>query len=57
MKSVKFPEVSNDPFGSVSPRQIFYPEVTDLYDKKNLPRVVYCIHALRYPSSLLSFFM
>ena len=27
--------------------QIFYPETTDLYDRKNMPRVVYCIHALR----------
>ncbi|NWX48947.1 IQGA2 protein, partial [Steatornis caripensis] len=25
---------------------IFYPETTDVYDKKNMPRVVYCIHAL-----------
>ncbi|KAM6234220.1 ras GTPase-activating-like protein IQGAP3 [Porphyrio hochstetteri] len=25
---------------------IFYPETTDIYDKKNMPRVVYCIHAL-----------
>lgn len=25
---------------------IFLPETTDLYDRKNLPRVVYCIHAL-----------
>ena len=33
MKSVKFPE-------------IFYPEITDLYDKKNMPRVIYCVHAL-----------
>lgn len=33
MRSVKFPD-------------IFYPEVTDLYDKKNMPRVIYCIHAL-----------
>uniref|UniRef100_UPI00398E9324 ras GTPase-activating-like protein IQGAP3 n=1 Tax=Pristiophorus japonicus TaxID=55135 RepID=UPI00398E9324 len=24
---------------------IFYPETTDIYDKKNVPRVVYCIHA------------
>ncbi|XP_072917421.1 LOW QUALITY PROTEIN: ras GTPase-activating-like protein IQGAP1 [Hemitrygon akajei] len=24
---------------------IFYPETTDIYDKKNIPRVVYCIHA------------
>lgn len=33
MRAVKFPE-------------IFYPEITDLYDKKNMPRVIYCIHAL-----------
>ncbi|XP_006818327.1 ras GTPase-activating-like protein IQGAP1 [Saccoglossus kowalevskii] len=26
--------------------KIFYPETTDLYDRKNMPRVVYCIHAL-----------
>ncbi|XP_030637038.1 ras GTPase-activating-like protein IQGAP3 isoform X2 [Chanos chanos] len=25
---------------------IFYPETTDIYDKKNMPRAVYCIHAL-----------
>ncbi|NXA56755.1 IQGA1 protein, partial [Nothocercus julius] len=25
---------------------IFHPETTDVYDKKNMPRVVYCIHAL-----------
>ncbi|XP_053289376.1 ras GTPase-activating-like protein IQGAP3 isoform X2 [Pleuronectes platessa] len=25
---------------------IFYPETTDVYDKKNMPRTVYCIHAL-----------
>ncbi|XP_072346576.1 ras GTPase-activating-like protein IQGAP1 [Scyliorhinus torazame] len=24
---------------------IFYPETTDIYDKKNSPRVVYCLHA------------
>ncbi|CAH2050458.1 unnamed protein product, partial [Iphiclides podalirius] len=24
----------------------FQPETTDIYDKKNMPRVVYCIHAL-----------
>ncbi|XP_055521632.1 ras GTPase-activating-like protein IQGAP3 [Leucoraja erinacea] len=24
---------------------IFYPETTDIYDKKNIPRVVYCVHA------------
>ncbi|KAH0515198.1 Ras GTPase-activating-like protein IQGAP3 [Microtus ochrogaster] len=26
--------------------QIFLPETTDVYDKKNMPRVIYCIHAL-----------
>uniref|UniRef100_A0A6Q2Z7P3 IQ motif containing GTPase activating protein 3 n=1 Tax=Esox lucius TaxID=8010 RepID=A0A6Q2Z7P3_ESOLU len=25
---------------------IFHPETTDVYDKKNMPRTVYCIHAL-----------
>nr|XP_042135220.1 ras GTPase-activating-like protein IQGAP3 isoform X2 [Peromyscus maniculatus bairdii] len=25
---------------------IFLPETTDIYDKKNMPRVIYCIHAL-----------
>ncbi|XP_008851771.1 ras GTPase-activating-like protein IQGAP3 isoform X2 [Nannospalax galili] len=24
----------------------FFPETTDIYDKKNMPRVIYCIHAL-----------
>lgn len=28
--------------------QLFHPETTDIYDKKNMPRVVYCIHALRW---------
>lgn len=27
--------------------QIFYPETTDIYDRKNMPRCIYCIHALR----------
>ena len=26
--------------------QIFLPETTDIYDKKNMPRAVFCIHAL-----------
>lgn len=26
--------------------KIFYPETTDIYDKKNMPRSVYCVHAL-----------
>lgn len=25
---------------------IFFPETTDIYEKKNMPRAVYCIHAL-----------
>uniref|UniRef100_A0A673CHR1 IQ motif containing GTPase activating protein 3 n=1 Tax=Sphaeramia orbicularis TaxID=375764 RepID=A0A673CHR1_9TELE len=25
---------------------IFHPETTDIYDKKNMPRAIYCIHAL-----------
>ncbi|XP_014671830.1 PREDICTED: ras GTPase-activating-like protein IQGAP1 [Priapulus caudatus] len=25
---------------------IFHPETTDIYDRKNMPRLVYCIHAL-----------
>lgn len=32
---------------SCFPLQTFFPETTDIYDKKNMPRVVYCIHALR----------
>ena len=28
--------------------QIFYPETTDIYDKKNMPRTIYCLHALRF---------
>uniref|UniRef100_A0A3Q2U692 IQ motif containing GTPase activating protein 3 n=1 Tax=Fundulus heteroclitus TaxID=8078 RepID=A0A3Q2U692_FUNHE len=27
---------------------IFHPETTDVYDRKNMPRAVYCIHALLY---------
>eukprot|EP00123_Amoebidium_parasiticum_P015328 comp22903_c0_seq1/m.36223 comp22903_c0_seq1/g.36223 ORF comp22903_c0_seq1/g.36223 comp22903_c0_seq1/m.36223 type:complete len:1356 (-) comp22903_c0_seq1:111-4178(-) len=27
---------------------VFIPTTTDLYDKKNLPRVIYCIHALSH---------
>ncbi|RVE48526.1 hypothetical protein evm_006837 [Chilo suppressalis] len=26
--------------------QTFQPETTDIYDKKNMPRLIYCIHAL-----------
>ena len=31
---------------SVGFPSIFYPETTDIYDGKNIPRVIYCIHAL-----------
>ncbi|CAH1797463.1 unnamed protein product [Owenia fusiformis] len=33
MEEIKFPK-------------IFYPETTDIYDRKNMPRTIYCIHAL-----------
>jgi hypothetical protein len=26
--------------------KIFLPETTDIYDRKNMPRAVFCIHAL-----------
>lgn len=32
----------------LDPEQSFIFELTDLYEKKNLPKVIYCIHALRY---------
>ncbi|KAJ3024219.1 hypothetical protein HKX48_004492 [Thoreauomyces humboldtii] len=35
MKGVRLPEV-------------FFFELTDLYDKKNIPKVIYCIHALSH---------
>ncbi|ORY22927.1 hypothetical protein LY90DRAFT_430293 [Neocallimastix californiae] len=35
MRNIKFPEN-------------FIFELTDLYDKKNIPKVIYCLHALRY---------
>ena len=30
----------------VSLPAIFYPETTDIYDRKNIPRLIYCLHAL-----------
>uniref|UniRef100_A0A671W8D4 IQ motif containing GTPase activating protein 1 n=1 Tax=Sparus aurata TaxID=8175 RepID=A0A671W8D4_SPAAU len=30
----------------ISKYSIFYPETTDIYDRKNMPRCIYCIHAL-----------
>ena len=32
---------------SVGLPKIFYPITTDCYDRKNIPKVIYCIHALR----------
>lgn len=26
--------------------KVFFPETTDIYDKKNMPKLIYCIHAL-----------
>lgn len=26
--------------------EVFYPETTDIYDMKNMPRAIYCVHAL-----------
>ncbi|KAH0628012.1 hypothetical protein JD844_008660 [Phrynosoma platyrhinos] len=31
---------------SIGLPKIFYPETTDVYDRKNIPRTIYCIHAL-----------
>lgn len=31
---------------SIELPQIFFPTTPDLYDKKNMPKVIYCIHAL-----------
>ena len=38
----------------LNPEQSFIFELTDLYEKKNLPKAIYCIHALRYTSILAS---
>jgi hypothetical protein len=27
---------------------VFYPDVTDIYEQKNIPKLVYCIHALSH---------
>jgi hypothetical protein len=35
----------NDVFDAL---QGFIFELIDLYDKKNIPKVIYCIHALRF---------
>uniref|UniRef100_A0A7M4DV25 IQ motif containing GTPase activating protein 2 n=1 Tax=Crocodylus porosus TaxID=8502 RepID=A0A7M4DV25_CROPO len=31
---------------SIGLPKIFYPETTDVYDRKNIPRMIYCVHAL-----------
>ncbi|XP_065263096.1 ras GTPase-activating-like protein IQGAP2 [Emys orbicularis] len=31
---------------SIGLPKIFYPETTDVYDRKNVPKMIYCIHAL-----------
>ncbi|NWQ98179.1 IQGA2 protein, partial [Burhinus bistriatus] len=31
---------------SIGLPKIFYPEITNVYDEKNIPRMIYCIHAL-----------
>ena len=28
--------------------QVFYPVMTDIYHRKNMPKLIYCLHALRY---------
>lgn len=33
--------------------EFFQFELTDIYEKKNFPKVIYCIHALRYVASLM----
>ncbi|KAL9823233.1 ras GTPase-activating-like protein IQGAP3 isoform 1-T1 [Geothlypis trichas] len=37
-----------DAMSHVGLPSIFHPETTDIYDKKNMPRVIYCIHALSF---------
>ncbi|NXK69641.1 IQGA3 protein, partial [Sylvietta virens] len=37
-----------DAMSHVGLPSIFHPETTDIYDKKNMPRAVYCIHALSF---------
>eukprot|EP00040_Diaphanoeca_grandis_P039719 m.259908 g.259908 ORF g.259908 m.259908 type:complete len:2047 (+) comp38877_c0_seq1:133-6273(+) len=32
--------------GKMGLPKVFFPEVTDIYDKKNMPKAIYCIHAL-----------
>ncbi|KAJ7389582.1 hypothetical protein OS493_030266 [Desmophyllum pertusum] len=32
--------------GKVGLPKVFFPETTDIYDRKNMPKLIYCIHAL-----------
>jgi Ras GTPase-activating-like protein IQGAP2/3 len=57
VRHVGLPEVGTTPlvlFQHLNPEQSFIFELTDLYEKKNLPKAIYCIHALRYTSVLAS---
>ena len=40
---------------SVGLPKIFYPITTDCYDRKNMPKVIYCIHALRFVCDVMYF--
>ncbi len=55
VRHVGLPEVSVLAYSHypsvLSLTQSFTFELTDLYEKKNFPKVIYCIHALRYVSS------
>jgi len=37
-----------DALNNISFPQIFYFELTDCYEKKNMPKVIYCLHALSH---------
>ena len=37
-----------DAMRSIGLPEVFIFETVDLYEKKNIPKVIYCIHALRY---------
>jgi Ras GTPase-activating-like protein IQGAP2/3 len=57
VRHVGLPEVgvslSLCPLYNSNREQSFIFELTDLYEKKNLPKVIYCIHALRYTKHLI----
>ena len=53
VREVGLPEVNalgvcNDGEIDIDTVQGFIFELTDLYEKKNFPKVIYCIHALRH---------